>query len=62
MPGTDEWVLVLGEADEAGHWKLGGRGGRGAIRVPGPRVRDWRTPMTMVSSRSGPRAMCSGAS
>ncbi|MEM6925803.1 MAG: polymorphic toxin-type HINT domain-containing protein [Myxococcota bacterium] len=23
VPGTDEWVLVLGEADEAGHWKLG---------------------------------------
>ncbi|MBX2801353.1 MAG: hypothetical protein KTR31_26985 [Myxococcales bacterium] len=23
MPGTDEWVLVLGEADDAGHWKLG---------------------------------------
>jgi len=23
VPGTDEWVLVLGEADEAEHWKLG---------------------------------------
>ncbi|MBX2801355.1 MAG: HINT domain-containing protein [Myxococcales bacterium] len=23
VPGTDEWMLVLGENDEAGHWKLG---------------------------------------
>ncbi|MEN0060921.1 MAG: RHS repeat-associated core domain-containing protein [Myxococcota bacterium] len=23
VPSTDEWVLVLGEADEAGHWTLG---------------------------------------
>ena len=23
VPGTDAWVLVLGEADAAGHWKLG---------------------------------------
>ncbi|MEN0067140.1 MAG: RHS repeat-associated core domain-containing protein [Myxococcota bacterium] len=23
VPGTDDWVLVIGEADQAGHWKLG---------------------------------------
>ena len=40
VPGTDEWVLVLGEADEVGALEAWCGGGRGAVRVPGPRVRD----------------------
>ena len=59
VPGTDEWVLVLGEADEAGHWKLA------AVERPGTgsRSRDAcsrpLTLMVMGSSRCGPPVTCS---
>ena len=53
VPGTDEWVLVLGEADEAGHWKLGAVEAGERFAFQGPRVRDRGRAMAMGSSRCG---------